>query len=100
MKKKILTDKEIEFKKLKRFVQKRAPGARTIIESDGTYSLIDTQGEYVINNSLMLPSAPTIRKAWEYAKYSLWYSNMIQKSNAAFCEEKIYKKLIKESGGE
>lgn len=92
------TPQQKEFQKLKRFVQKRAPGARTIKEVDGSYALVDELGEYVICNSLMLPPARTVRQAWEQAKYALWYSNMIRKSNAAFSEEKIWKKLIKESG--
>ena len=47
MKKVKLTPEQKEFQKLKRFVQKRAPGARTIMESDGSFALIDDQGEYV-----------------------------------------------------
>lgn len=100
MKKKKLTPNQKEFQKLKRFVQKRAPGARTIKESDGSFALIDEQGEYVISTSLMLPPARSVRQAWEQAKYALWYSNMIKKSNAAFSEEKIWKKLIKDRGSD
>tara|TARA_R110000868_G_scaffold92791_2_gene257364 strand:+ start:5129 stop:5434 length:306 start_codon:yes stop_codon:yes gene_type:complete len=98
MKKQTLTPEKKEFQKLKRFVQKRAPGARTVMESDGSFALLDGQGEYVISNSLMLPPARSVWQAWEQAKYALWYSNMIRKSNAAFCEEKIWKKLSKEHG--
>lgn len=46
----------------------------------------------------MIPLATSVRQAWEYAKYSAWFTNMIKKSNAAFNEEKIYRKLAKESG--
>ncbi len=100
MKKVKLTTEQKEFQKLKRFVTKRAPGARTIMESDGSFALIDDQGEYVISNSLMLPPTYSVRKAWEQAKYALWYSNMMRKSNAAFSEEKIWKKLVKEHGSD
>lgn len=100
MRKTKLTTEQKEFQKLKRFVQKRAPGARTIVESDGSFALIDEQGEYVISNSLMLPPARSVRQAWEQAKYALWYSNMMRKSNAAFSEEKIWKKLIKDHGSD
>lgn len=98
MKKAKLTESQKEFQKLKRFVQKRAPGARTIMESDGSFALIDDNGEYVISNSLMLPPVYSVRRAWEQTKYALWYQNMIRKSNAAFSEEKIWKKLMKENG--
>lgn len=100
MKKKKLTEKEKEFQKLKRFVIKRAPGARTIMESDNTFALVDDQGEYVVGNNLMLPPAKSVRQAWEQAKYALWFTNMIRKSNAAFNEDKIYKKMAKERGSE
>lgn len=46
----------------------------------------------------MIPLAKSVRKAWDDAKYSIWFTNMIRKSNAAFNEEKIFKKLAKESG--
>ena len=100
MKKVKLTPEQKEFQKLKRFVQKRANVARTIMESDGSFALIDTQGEYVVSNSLMLPPAKSVRQAWEQAKYALWYTNMMRKSNAAFSEEKIWKKLVKEHGSD
>lgn len=100
MKKSKLTEEQKEFQKLKRFVLKRAPGARTFMEPDGSFVLLDEQGEYVVSNSLMLPPAKSVRQAWETAKYALWYSNMMRKSNAAFSEEKIWKKLIKERGSD
>lgn len=100
MKKSKLTEDQKEFQKLKRFVLKRAPGARTFMESDGSFVLLDEQGEYVVSNSLMLPPARSVRQCWEQAKYALWYQNMMRKSNAAFSEEKIWKKLIKERGSD
>jgi hypothetical protein len=100
MAKQKLTEKEKEFQKLKRFVLKRAPGARTYLESDGSYILLDENGEHVVSNSLMLPPCKTVRAAWEQAKYALWFSNMMRKSNAAFSEEKIWKKLVKEHGND
>lgn len=98
--KKKLSSKEKEFAKLKRFVSKRAPGAHTIVDSEGNYVVVDEAGEDVVRSWLLLPPAKSVRQAWEQAKYGLWYQKMIAKSNAAFNEEKIYKKLIKESGGE
>jgi hypothetical protein len=44
----------------------------------------------------MLPPASTVREAWTQAKYAAWFTNMIRKSNAAFSDEKIYKKMAKE----
>lgn len=95
-----LSDSQKEFLKLKRFVSKRVPGAHTILECDGNYVVVDNAGENVAKTWLLLPPAKSVRQAWEQAKYGLWYQKMIAKSNAAFNEEKIYKKLVKESGGE
>jgi len=95
-----LTEKQKEFQKLKRFVTKRVPGAHTILDSNDSYVVVDQAGEDVVKSWLLLPPARSVRQAWEQAKYGLWYQKMIAKSNAAFNEEKIYKKLVKESGGE
>lgn len=94
----ILTPKQKEFQKLKRFVLKRAPGAHTIKKLDGSYVVVDGNGRAVQNPELFLPKAVTVRKAWEYANHALWFDNMIRKSNAAFSEEKIFKQLRKERG--
>jgi len=90
-----------EFLKMKRYVNKKFPGAHTVVkESNGQkiYQVLDGDGFAVISEELFLPSALTVRKAWEQAKYAAWFSNMIRKSNAAFSDEKMYKKLAKESG--
>ncbi len=90
-----------EFEKLKRFVSKRFPGAHTVAKQVGgrmQYSVIDGQGYSVVDPELMIPPAYTVQKAWEQAKYAAWFTNMIRKSNAAFSDEKIYKKMARESG--
>ena len=86
-----------EFQKLKRFVVKRFPGAHTIRRDNGSYSIIDGDGYTILNPELNLPPAWTVRRAWEHAKYAAWFTNMICKSNAAFSDEKIYKKMAKDS---
>lgn len=96
-KKVVLTPEQKEFLKLKRYVLKRHPGAHTIAR-DGNYVVVNQNGYNIISPELMLPPAKTVRKAWEQVKYSLWFTNMIRKSNNAFSDEKIYKKLSKEHG--
>jgi hypothetical protein len=102
MKKKVqLTPKQKEFAKVKRFVEKRFPGAHTLAKpavKGHKYVVVDGGGFAIVNGELMIPFASSVRKAWEDAKYSIWFTNMIRKSNAAFNEEKIFKKLAKESG--
>lgn len=102
MKKKVqLTPKQKEFAKVKRFVEKRFPGAHTVARTTANgmrYQVVNQNGYAIINEELMIPLASSVRQAWEYAKYSAWFTNMIRKSNAAFNEEKIFKKLAKESG--
>jgi len=96
------TLKQKEFAKLKRFVQKRAPGAKAVGRKVGDqvwYAIVDQHGDPVVDPDLLIPPATSIREAWEQAKYCSWFTNMIRKSNAAFCEEKIFRKLAKESGG-
>lgn len=84
-----------EFLKVKRFIQKRFPGAYTIQRTDGSYAVVDGNGISIVDPELMLPPAKTVRKAWEYAKYTNWFSNMIRKSNNAFDDSKIYDKMSK-----
>lgn len=101
MSKIVLTPEQREFQKVKRFVQKRFPGAHTICrERDGQmiYEVLDGNGYVVVDPELMIPAAKTVRKAWDNAKYCAWFSNMIRKSNNAFSDEKMYKKLARESG--
>jgi hypothetical protein len=98
MSKTIITPEQKQFLKLKRFIQKRFPGAKTIVRPDGSYGVVDGNGISVVDPELMLPPTHTIRGAWEQAKYGAWFTNMIRKSNAAFSDEKIYKKMFRESG--
>jgi hypothetical protein len=93
-----LSPRQKEFQKMKRFVQKRFPGATTKANGDGTYSVVDAYGLEVRNEELLFPPANTVWEAWHQAKYSHWFTNMIRKSNNAFNEEKIYKAIAKESG--
>lgn len=98
MKKTKLTDTQKEFLRIKRFVLKRFPGARTSMNSAGTFTVVyGANAEPVVNSELFIPPAKTVLEAWKQAKYASWFSNMIRKSNNAFSDEKIYKKLAKES---
>jgi hypothetical protein len=92
-----------EFQKLRKFINKRFPGAHTIARIVGVktyYAVVNGTGTAVVDPELMIPPATTVKQAWVNAKYCAWFSNMIRKSNAAFCEEKMYKKLAKEGGDE
>lgn len=85
---------------MKRFVDKRFPGAHTIARQAGNkihYTVVDGAGYSIVDPELMLPPALTVRKAWEQAKYAAWFSNMIRKSNNAFSDEKMLKKMARES---
>ena len=86
---------------MKRYVDKRFPGAHTIAKPYNgklQYKVLDGTGHAVVSEELMLPPAFTVRKAWEQAKYAAWFTNMIRKSNNAFSDEKMYKKMAKETG--
>jgi hypothetical protein len=90
-----------EFQRMRRYVDKKFPGAHTIarvVETKTFYQVVDGRGYAVVSQELFLPPAKTVRKAWEHAKYAAWFTNMIRKSNAAFSDEKIYKKMAKQSG--
>lgn len=85
---------------MKRFVDKRFPGAHTIARQSGNkihYTVVDGAGYSIVDPELMLPPALTVRKAWEQAKYAAWFSNMIRKSNNAFSDEKMLKKMARET---
>ncbi len=97
MSKTIITPEQREFLKVKRFIQKRFPGARTIMRPDGSFGVVDQHGISIVDLELMLPPTKTVREAWNQAKYAAWFTNMIRKSNAAFSDEKIYKKMFRES---
>jgi hypothetical protein len=93
----VLTPAQKEFQKVKRFVLKRFPGATTKAYDDGTYAVVDQYGFEIENPELFMPKAKTVREAWNQAKFGQWFTNMVRKSNNAFNDEKIYKKLAKEA---
>lgn len=98
-----LSPEQKEFAKVKRFIQKRFPGARTQakwVNGQVRYQVVDGNGYVVVDPELYLPPATTVRQAWADAKYCAWFTNMIRKSNNAFNEEKMIKKINKELGYE
>ena len=99
----VLTAEQKEFQKLQRHINKRFPGAHTearVVGEATYYQVVDGLGYTVVDPELLIPPATTVRQAWVNAKYCAWFSNMIRKSNAAFNEEKIIKKINKELGYE
>jgi len=90
-----ISPEQREFLKVKRFIQKRFPGAYTIQRTDGSFAVVGGNGISIVDPELMLPPTYTVRKAWEQAKYVHWFSNMMRKSNNAFSDEKIYKSMNK-----
>lgn len=90
-----------EFLKVKRFVLKRFPGARTVAKLNGDakhFQVVDGNGYAIVDPQLLIPPATTVKQAWMQAKYSAWFSNMIRKSNAAFSDEKIIRKIARSEG--
>tara|TARA_R110000822_G_scaffold84443_2_gene198258 strand:- start:456 stop:776 length:321 start_codon:yes stop_codon:yes gene_type:complete len=84
-----LSPEQREFNKVKRFVQKRFPGAHTVLHN-GSFKVVDEDGLSVVSPELYMPPAKTIREAWNMAKYVHWFQNMMRKSNNAFDETKTY----------
>ena len=96
-----LSPKQKEFQKIKKFVIKRFPGAHTVaVPTCGNqllYQVVDANNRVVVSPELMIPLGKTVTQAWTNAKYGAWFSNMIRKSNNAFSEEKMYKKLARDN---
>ncbi len=57
--KRVMTPEAREFAKVKRFIQKRYPGAYTIRRHDNSYAVVDHKGKSVVDPELLLPPAPT-----------------------------------------
>jgi hypothetical protein len=91
----ILYKQKQNFKKVKRYISKRYPGAHTAVMNDGSFKVLDGEGISVINEELLIPPTHTVLDAWDAAKYSIWFSNMIARSNRAFSDDKILRKLSK-----
>jgi len=97
----VLSPEQKEFQKMKRFIEKRFPGARTAMNSAGHYSVVHGEdAESVVPAELLYPPANSVREAWQQAKSVAWFVNMIRKSNNAFSDDKIFKKMAKERGNE
>tara|TARA_R110002096_G_scaffold255776_1_gene449056 strand:+ start:1488 stop:1790 length:303 start_codon:yes stop_codon:yes gene_type:complete len=91
----ILYKQKQDFKRVKRYICKRFPGAYTEQLPTGAFKVVDGSGVSVVNEELMMPPTYTVLGAWHQAKYSAWFSNMINKSNRAFSDDKILRKLAK-----
>lgn len=90
----MLQSKVKEFQKIKRAVLRKIPTAHTTYHN-GVYKVVDSSGKYVVSTELMLPDAQTVREAWEYAKYSIWFESMLHKSTVAFDEDRMYRNWSK-----
>lgn len=89
---------KLAFKRDQKNVRKKYPLACTKQHAGGYFYIDDGHGNCIIDyDGLLLPRATSVREAWRLAALNTWYVNMIQKSNAAFSDEKIFKKLIRES---
>lgn len=98
-KKQLVSPTQKEFAKIKRFISKRFPGARTegyTRNGRDYYRVVDGNGHNVVDPELMLPPCTNVMEAWKAAKYGVWFTNMVRKSNNAFSDEKIMKKISKE----
>jgi hypothetical protein len=91
----VLYKQKQDFKRVKRYICKRHPGAYTVRLPTGAFKVVDGGGVSVVNEELLMPPTHTVIEAWYQAKYSIWFSNMINKSNRAFSDDKIYRKLAK-----
>ena len=88
-------DAEKEYLANRKKVLKKFPGSR-VMKVGEHFEIVNANG-YAIrpNPELNLPKAKSVRQAWLIASYGLWFDNMIQKSNAAFSEEKIWRQMVK-----
>ena len=90
--------KKDTFQTVKKFVLKHYPNSTTVGRYDNGcvfYTVVNARGKSVVNPSLLIPPATSVRKAWENAKYSIWFMNKLNKTRATD-ESKIYKTLSKE----
>lgn len=86
---------EKEYLANKKKVLKMFPGSR-VMKVGEHFEIVNANGYAVRPNpELNLPKAKSVRQAWMIAAYGLWFDNMIQKSNAAFSEEKIWRQMVK-----
>lgn len=90
--KKITKDKDLL--KAKRSVLKQYPGAHIRLISD-SYEVCDKSGFPIRRPDLFLPKFRSPREAWTIISQTIWFDKMIAKSNKAFSDDKIWKKLEK-----
>jgi len=93
-----VTKKVDGFQAIKKFVLKHYPESTTVGRYDNGqvfYQVVSKRGKSVVNPTLLIPPATSVRKAWENAKYSIWFMNKLNKTRIQD-EQKIYKTLSKE----
>lgn len=76
----MVTPSKKKFQTLKRKVLKLFPNAKTNITKDGLYCVSDGEGG-VVGSELLIPSQPSVMKAWHWAAESVRISQNIERTS-------------------
>lgn len=86
-----------DFGTIKKKVIKHYPGAKTMYdEKEKSYHIIDKYGNRILTEEYYMPTATTVRKAWEQIERILFVENMMEKSFNAFSDEKLNTQILKQ----
>lgn len=86
-----------DFGTVKKKVLKHYPNARTIYdEKEKSYHIVDKHGNRILTEEYYMPTADTVRKAWEQIERILFVENMMEKSFNAFSDEKLNTQILKQ----
>jgi len=76
----MITPEKKKFQTLKRKVLKAFPNAKTHITKDGLYCVSDGEGG-IVGSELLIPSQPSVMKAWYWAAESVRISQNIERTS-------------------
>lgn len=84
------------FKQIKKSVLKKFPNARTEINSNKEFYVVDENGHRILDDILLYPSQSNSFDAWHMVNEAIKARQIIDKNNQRFSDDKICK--ISEKG--
>jgi len=79
------------FKQIKKSVLKKFPNAKTEMNSQKEFYVVDGSGYRILEDTLMYPAQKNSFDAWHIVNEAIKISQIIEKNNQRFSDDKICK---------
>ena len=81
------------FKKIKKAVLKKFPGAKTTTDANGNYYIEDENGFRIIADLVLFPSQRSVYDAWYVVDHVSKIEKIVKSNSKRFSDDRIFKKI-------